>query len=235
MQRSAKVALVAVVVVILAGGAAFWWFVLRDDAPERAGLPERAATDTVPADGGEDGADGTWVVVEGDREVFVGYRIQELFGGETVEKTAVGRTRDVTGTLVVDGDTIVEAEVSADLANLVSDSSRRDNTLRGQGLETDTFPEATFVLDGPVQLPAAPVVGEPAAVTATGALTLHGQTRDVTVELEARWNGDTIDVAGGTEIVLADFGIEAISNPFVSIADTGELELQLTYAPAADS
>ena len=37
---------------------------------------------------------------QGD-EVFAGYRVTEQFAGETIEKTAVGRSRAVTGTVVV--------------------------------------------------------------------------------------------------------------------------------------
>lgn len=240
MQRSAKYALVAVVVITIGGIAGFWWFVLRGDAPERASLPEReVATSTTAGPGDTTGASGTapvatgiegsWVVRPGE-EVFVGYRIQELFAGETVEKTAVGRSPAVEGTMVVEGTTVTAVDVTADLAQLSSDSDRRDAQVRTRGIETDRFPEATFVLTEPLDLGGEPTVGEAITATARGELTLHGVTRPVEVALEARWNGEVVDVVGSLPIVLADHGIEAIDNGFVAIADEGEMELQLTFA-----
>lgn len=226
--RVVAVAAVVVAAVVVAG---VWWLLGGGDAPPPASLPDRptaSGTTAAPSAGGE-GPSGTWTVVRGERDVFVGYRVREQFAGELVEQTAVGRTRDVTGTLVLDGRRVTEVEVVADLKNLVSDRSRRDSSLRIRGLETDDFPTATFRLSTPIELPVEPAVGEPVAVTAEGDLTLHGTTRSVSVPLEARWNGDTIDVAGGTTLRLADFGIDVIDNAVVRIAPEGELELQLTF------
>lgn len=238
MQRSAKIALVAVVAVVVLGSLGFWYFFLRSDAPERAALPSRDTTGvtTTTAAGGDvpptttsaDNADGTWTLAAGEG-VFVGYRISELFGGETIEVTAVGRTPAVTGTMTVSGTTITVVDITANMAALASDSDRRDNALRTQGLETDTYPEATFTLTAPIDLGSLPALDTTVDIVATGDLTLHGVTRSVQIPLQARWNGDSIDVAGGTTVVLADFDITQISNPFVGIADNGEFEMQLVF------
>jgi polyisoprenoid-binding protein YceI len=66
-------------------------------------------------------------------------------------------------------------------------------------------------------------------VTAEGDLTLHGQTRPVSVELTARWNGSTISVQGSVPITLADFGIEQISLPIVTVDEAGTLEFLLLF------
>lgn len=238
MQRSAKIALVAVVAVVVLGSLGFWYFFLRSDAPERAALPSRDTTGvtTTTAAGGDvpptttsaDNADGTWTLTAGEG-VFVGYRISELFGGETIEVTAVGRTPAVTGTMTVSGTTITVVDITANMAALASDSDRRDNALRTQGLETDTYPEATFTLTAPIDLGSLPALDTTVDIVATGDLTLHGVTRSVQIPLQARWNGESIDVAGGTTVELADFDITQISNPFVGIADNGEFEMQLVF------
>lgn len=230
MQRSAKFALVAVVAVTVVGSFAFWFFVLRSSAPERAALPEPAPVTTeAPAANGDDSGspDGTWVVGPGDG--FVGYRIDELFGGETIKVTAVGRTPTNEGSLTIEGTTITEADIVADFDDLTSDSGQRDNYIRTRALQTAEFPEARFVLTAPVELGALPELGEAVTVVATGDLTLRDVTRSVDVELEARWDGETIEVAGGAPIDLPDFDIEVISIPFVTIDDNGEFELQLTF------
>lgn len=235
MQRSAKFALIAVVLVIVLGGLGFWFFVLRGDAPERAGLPQRDGTTTSIAAGQPTGADGQWVV-DGTTNAgsFVGYRISELFAGDTIEVTAVGRTPGVTGNFTVAGTQLVSGTLTADLTRLASDSNRRDDAIRTQGLETSEFPEATFVVAGPVDLGGPPADGATVNLVIPGDLTLHGVTKRVEVPVAARWSGNTLDVAGGTAIVLSDFGITPISNPFVTIADTGEFEMQLVFTRAVD-
>jgi polyisoprenoid-binding protein YceI len=232
MQRSVKIALAAVVVVILAGGAAFWYFVLRDTAAPEASLealqqdsPSGTATDPV-----ED-FDGSWTVVTGEN-VFVGYRIQELFGGESIKKTATGRTPAVSGGLMIDGNQVTEVDITADLTELKSDQTRRDNSQNNNGLEINSFPTATFTLTQPITLPSAPSDGLTADVTAVGDLTLHGVTREVSIPLQASVSGGRINVAGGADIALADFEIDPPNSSFVAVDDAGTFEVQIAFVKA---
>jgi polyisoprenoid-binding protein YceI len=231
-QSSARWTLVAVVAVVVLGTGGFYWFVLRGDAPERASLPVR--TDTTGVASGDDaaaGVDGTYQVSPGP-DVFAGYRVQEQFAGDTIEATAVGRTPAVTGTLTVSGGQVTAVEVEADLTQLASDESQRDNAIRTRGLETSTFPTATFTLTTPIDLPDDIVAGQQLELTATGDLTLHGVTRQVAFPLAAQWDGGgSISAATpqGITILMADFDIEPPSTGFVSVDDEGEIELQLVF------
>jgi polyisoprenoid-binding protein YceI len=230
VSRFWKIA-IPVVVVLVALGFAGWWFFLRDDAPPEATLVARDAPETTVA-GSATSPDGTWTVQQGD-DVFAGYRVTEQFAGETITKTAVGRSPAVTGTLTVEGSTIPAATFEVDMTKLASDSSRRDSRIRSDGLQTNQFTTASFTLTQPLELAAAPALNTEVEVQAIGDLTLHGVTKPVTMALQARWNGDTIDVAGGTAIMMADYGINPPSvGGFVSVADEGRLEVQLTLVPA---
>jgi hypothetical protein len=199
MQRSAKIALIAVVAVIVIGGAGFYWFVLRDTAPPVVTLGDAPAATT---GGAPASADGNWKVQQetspeadsSDYTVFVGYRVMELFAGDTIKKEAVGRTVDVTGTMTIKGQTVPSAEIDATLTSLKSDRSPRDNIIRD--------------------------------------LTLHGQTKSVTVPLDTRWNGANIQITGLVPITFSDYNIEKISIPTVSTDDKGSLEIALTFVPA---
>lgn len=228
MQKSAKIALIAVIVIIIGGSGAFWFFVLRDDTPPPASLSSTGTT--VIGTGGTlpETPEGTWTAIAGDKDSFLGYRIEELFAGDTVKKTAVGRTNSYKGTLVIEGNTVVTAEVTADLTQLKSDQTLRDRTLRGRGLQIDQFPEATFKLTEPITLPSV-ALGEKVTVTAKGDLTLHGVTRPVEVPIEARWAGAVIEIAGRAPIVLADYGIEPIRIATVTVDDQGEMDFSLRF------
>lgn len=242
MSKMGKIVVAAVAVVVVLGGG-LWYFVLRDtspptasldaiDVPTTTGNPTGTGGSTGGGGGSTGSADGTWVVVQGD-DVFVGYRMEELFGGQTIKKTAAGRTPAVTGTVEIDGSTISSATFTADVTQLKSDEARRDGAIGSRGLETETFPEATFTLTEPIALSGAPKEGEEITVSATGDLTLHGVTKAVTLDLTAKWTGSAITVAGSTPIVLADFGMEVIEIPgFVTTDDHGTLELQLVLQPS---
>jgi polyisoprenoid-binding protein YceI len=222
--------LVAAAVVLAVAGVAFYLVVLRDDPPDRVALSPESEAEDAP-----EGATpaGQWVVRTGD-DSFVGYRVRETFAGLSVTSDAVGRTHDVQGTMTVEGETTVTAaEVRAGLQALESDEDRRDNAIRTRGLETDRFPESTFTLSGPLELPAPPTAGERVSVTASGDLTLHGVTKQVDVPVEARWNGSTIEVVGTIDIAFAEYDIDPPNvGGFVSVEDEGEIELQLTFVPA---
>ena len=229
--RTLLVVLAAVVVLVVAG-VAFYLVVLRDDPPERVALSPESETSDAPGDANAS-PEGQWVVRTGD-DSFVGYRVRETFAGLSVASDAVGRTNDVRGTLTVDGEsTVAAADVTAGLQALESDEDRRDNAIRQRGLQTDTFPESTFTLTGPLELPSPPEVGQDVSVTASGDLTLHGVTKPVDVPVQARWSGDTIEVVGTIDVAFSDYDIEAPSvGGFVSVEDEGEIELQLTFVPA---
>jgi polyisoprenoid-binding protein YceI len=225
MSRKLKIGLGIGVVVIAALAAGFFFLFLRDDAPPPATL--RTRSDAPAASGGGD-VNGTWSVQPGD-QVFVGYRMQEQFGGDTVEHTAVGRTPAVSGTMQIEGDKVTTASFNADLTQLSSDQVRRDRYIKSGGLETNQFPTATFVLSDPITLQS-PAPGTEVNANATGDLTIHGVTKRVTIPLKARWNGDSIDISGGTGVVLADYGMHPPAvGGFVKTADHGTFELQLTF------
>lgn len=243
-----RIGLAALLLAVLAAGAfGIWYLFLRPAPPAAVALPSlpvsspgaSAASSSSPgASTAAGGLDGTWQV---DPTVgsfadfsgsFVGYRVQEELASIGAQE-AVGRTPDVTGTLKITGATIATVEVTADLTTLQSDDDRRDGQLKRQGIETGTFPTATFRLTTPIELGALPAEGATISVTATGELTLHGQTNTVEVPLQARLSGGVISVTGSIPIAFADYGIERPNSMLVlSIADHGTMEFQLHFSRA---
>jgi polyisoprenoid-binding protein YceI len=235
MSKTVKMVLGIVVVVVVIGGAGLYWFVLRDTSEKTASLDAIGTPGTTSGAPAQASADGAWKVKQ-DNGVFAGYRVQELFGGSTIKKTANGRSADVSGTMAVKGSSIPAAEVKVNTTKLVSDETRRDSAIASRGLETQKFPEATFKLTSPIALPSAPVLNQEMSVTGKGDLTLHGTTKPVEVPLKATWTGNAIKVATvgeGLPITMADYGISPIEIPgLVTTDDNGTLELQLLFVPA---
>jgi polyisoprenoid-binding protein YceI len=230
---------VAVAVIAIAVTGAFALGVFGGEEPEEAALssPSPAATGSPSATTAGDGssADGIWVVdatsgsLADGTSTFAGYRIDEELGGIGTN-TAVGRTRDVEGSMTIDGTTIADLDVTVDMTTLTSDDDRRDGQLAERGLETATFPTATFTLTTPVELGEAPAQGDTVTADAIGELTVHGVTREVTVPVEARWDGDTIEAVASFDVALADHDIEPpVGFLVLSIADTGTVEMHLRF------
>jgi polyisoprenoid-binding protein YceI len=184
--------------------------------------------------------DGTWTVdpaigsFDYDAGDFsgswVGYRVQEELAG-VGGTTAVGRTPRVTGSLTIDGTTVTAASFEADLTTLESDERNRDGQLGRQGIETDRFPTATFVLTEPIPLGSLPAVGQDVAVSAVGDLTLHGVTRSVSIPLHAALHDGVIAVAGSLTFTWDAFDMEQPSAARVlSLADDVTMETQLFFS-----
>jgi polyisoprenoid-binding protein YceI len=233
---------VAAIVLVAAGG--LWWY-LRDDAPAAVSLEaavesvadadaaDRGSTDTV------DGIEGSWVMdsesgefdFESATGTFAGFRIEEELAaiGST---TAVGRTGDVTGSITIEGSTLVAAGFEVDMTTITTNDSRRDDRVQ-EALETAGNPSGSFTLTEPVELGAGAASGEPVAVTAPGDLTIHGVTRRVEIPLEAQLVDDTVVVTGSLDITFSDFDVDVPDSQVVlSVEDHGVLEVQLLLARA---
>ena len=135
--------------------------------------------------------------------------------------------------MTIDGTTITAVDITADLTQLQSDESNRDRQLQRQGIETATYPTATFKLTQPIELGSVPADGQVVDATATGDLTLHGVTKSVQIPLQARIDGGVISVAGSLPIQFADYGIQSPQGMIVlSVEDHGTLELLVHFAKA---
>jgi len=235
MRRLWKWLVLALVVVV---GLAFagWYFFLKTDPEPRAAITQTPIVTQETTAGGTGSAsalDGTWTVTPATcslPDCFVGYRVTEKLVANISETEATGRTGNVKATMTIDGTTISDVTVTADLRDLTSDNSFRDGRIRSEGLESDDFPEAKFVSTEPITLPAVPTAGETVKTEAKGKFTLHGVTKDVTIQLQGRWDGKQVQVVGSMPIAFDDYGVSAPSAPAVaSVDDHGEMELQLFF------
>ncbi|MCC6236778.1 MAG: YceI family protein [Dehalococcoidia bacterium] len=189
-------------------------------SPTATAAPKTAAGSTTASRWTLDGANS-----------FVGYRINEQLA-QVGANTAVGRTSTVTGDLNFDGNSVTALQVKADMRQLKSDDSRRDNFLRRSSLETDRLPDATFVLAEPIPVSVQATEGASMRATARGDLTVHGVTKRVEIPVEGKITSGKLVVVGSLPVALADYNIEKPRVPLVlSIEDVGTMELSLVFAP----
>jgi polyisoprenoid-binding protein YceI len=170
----------------------------------------------------------TYTVVSDESEAR--YKVEEELASKGAT-TAVGATNAVIGALYFDsnGLPVTCTRIDVDLRTLVSDESRRDNAVQTQGLETATYPLATFILTSVEGLDTALVDGQQTTFTLIGNLTLHGETRVVAWEATVTKDGDSITGDATTTFDMPEFGITPPKmGPVLSIADSVTLEMDLT-------
>ncbi len=253
MPRS-RVLIIVVVIALAIGVGGFIAYdqVLRGDSAAALVLPPASAdpaatsasgssaastagSSAVPAASFDGSVAGTWNVGTGS---VAGYRVREQLAGLSAESDAVGRTDKVTGSITIETSgstsTLTAASLSVDTTSITSDKSQRDNRLRTEGLQTDTYPTATFKLTKPVEIPAAALAGTASDVTLTGDLTIHGVTKSVDIPAKAQLVNGTIQVAGSIGFPLSDYGMTApnIGGFIISIADNGTLEFLVSFTKA---
>jgi polyisoprenoid-binding protein YceI len=225
---------VLVVAAVAAGGYGLWYILIGPSAPA-------AVSPVVPAGAGvaaPASLDGTWNVatslgtIDDGTATFVGYRVQEQLVG-VGGHTAVGRTPKVTGSMSLSGGVVDHVQITADMTALVSDNDQRDNQLKRQAIQTDTFPTSFFKTIAPIDLGTLPADGQTVHATTTGALTIHGVTKTVTIDLAVQRQGGIIAVAGSLPIVFADWSIDKpTSFSVLTVDDHGIMELHLLFTHA---
>ena len=184
---------IVVVVVLAVGGPFVFFHFIEGNGPAPLSLkssPAASGTQSasaVSSRGASEAVAGTWAVGSGSR---VGYRVNEILGGQS--HTAVGRSSAVTGQMVVKGSTVKTASFTVKMATIHTDSAQRDSQFDGRIMDVATYPDGTFALTKPIVMAPLPATGTIKTYSATGNLTLHGQTRPVTFPVKAELTGKGI-------------------------------------------
>lgn len=123
---------------------------------------------------------------------------------------------------------MTDARFEIDLRQLRSDDSRRDNRIRGQGLEPGRFPTAAFVAAAPVNVGPPGSSGQARELEVAGDLSLHGVTKRVTLPVKAVLADNRIELVGSLTFPRSDFAIDppSIAN-FVTVEPNATFEFRL--------
>ncbi|SED74693.1 YceI family protein [Ruania alba] len=153
---------------------------------------------------------------------YAGYRVHEILQGNDVNVT--GRTESVQGSATVEAGVVTEAMITVDMASVATDESARDAYFRDSALDVEEFPEATFTLTDPAELP-----DGGGSLTLSGDLEVHGVTQSVELETETAVTAEQVEVAGTVPITFSDFDVQAPDLGFVTVDDAGAVEFSLVW------
>jgi polyisoprenoid-binding protein YceI len=177
---------------------------------------------------------GRWTVAGGS---VAGYRVREKLGFLPAESDAVGRTSEITGDVLVteSGHTvrITGATFTVAVNTLKSNEAMRDQHIQTIGLQSATYPKATFTLSSPLTLPASALTGGVVHVPVTGVFVIHGASRRLTVPVQMRLSNSAIEAVGSLTFPWSEFNMTAPSvGGFVTVTGhaTMEFDLHLQHA-----
>ncbi len=178
------------------------------------------------------------------------FRVGERMVGIDTGNDATGTTEAVTGVVVLKADGSIDSsqsKITVDMKTLKSDQQLRDMYLQGYILHTEKFPTLEFVPTKAVGMPfplpmGKPLPGtkltnypEPAAFKLVGNMTLHGVTTEVTWNIVATINNETVSGQADTTMQFAQFGLTKPSVPLLaSVSDDIRLEVEFRTKRSAN-
>ncbi|MFN7036674.1 MAG: YceI family protein [Bellilinea sp.] len=197
--------------------------------------PTAVANDPQPTEtteseqvGSEQAETKVFKIVPGESRVT--YEVGETFINQNNRfAVAVGVTTEVRGEVYANLTNPPESSIGVievDISQFRSDSSRRDGVIRNQWLESARYPIARFEPLRVEGLPEAYNEATPYAFRVIGNLTVKNVTREVTFDITAQLQGETLTGKAATTILMSDFGVGPIS--ILGVLNT-EDEVKLTF------
>ena len=144
---------------------------------------------------------------------------------------AIGTTHSVKGSFKIRTGTsplVAAMNITVDLSTLQSDAQRRDDFIKQNSLQTDTYPDATFVSVSTQNLPSSYTDGQTVHFQLTGNLTMHGKTNKEVFDVQGKVVGNTITGTATSTIYMTDFGIQPPNLANIAIAQN-KVVITLTF------
>ncbi len=148
---------------------------------------------------------------------------------------AIGTTHSVQGTFKIRTGTsplVASMNITVDLSTLQSDAQRRDDFIKQNSLQTDTYPNATFVSVSTQGLPSNYTNGQTVHFQLIGNLTMHGKTNKEVFDVQGKVVGNTVTGTATSTIYMTDFGIQPPNLANIAIAQN-KVVITLTFTAKA--
>jgi polyisoprenoid-binding protein YceI len=146
---------------------------------------------------------------------YASYEVQEQFLSKPLPNEAIGKTSTIQGGLALQSTgtpTITALKTTVNLQTLVSDSSRRDDAIKGNWLQSSTYPLATFVVKTPQAATTGTYTdGQQITFKLSGNMTVHNTTHPETFTVQGKLDGKTITGVAKSLVYMKDFGFSAPS------------------------
>ncbi|NJO00018.1 MAG: YceI family protein [Anaerolineales bacterium] len=141
------------------------------------------------------------------------YQVQEEFFNRPVSiVNPIGSTKAIEGQfqLTISGSQVqlADNQFTVDLRTLTSDEGRRDERIRNEWLESNTYPNAVFKATSIENFPADAVEGQDVSFQVTGDMTVREVTKPQTFDVTARLDGNIFSGTATSYLLMRDYGFE---------------------------
>jgi polyisoprenoid-binding protein YceI len=166
-----------------------------------------------------------------DEEFFSGALAK--LGIEAGLVDVIGSTQNFAGQFNINFDDLSALEgtnqFTVELNTLTTDQSRRDNWIRNNGPQFNTYPLAEFTATGLEGPPESYTEGEEVQFKLLGNLTIREITQPVTFDVMAKVEGDTVTGVATAALKMTDFGIDPpnFANT-LSVANEFQIRVEFT-------
>ena len=195
----------------------------RDDQPAKQ--PHVAATSTADSSAAPTATAGSTSAAPSGSLTFTltpgksiaSYKVREQLARLSLPSDAIGKTTAVSGSVTIKADGSIDpssSKFTVDLSTLVSDEAMRDNFIKRNTLQTNQYPDATFVPKQTTGLPNPLPSSGQVNFQLTGDMTIHGTTKSITWTVTGTVNGSSATGVATTSFKFEDFGL---SQPQVSV------------------
>lgn len=204
-----------------------------DDADTSGETGSAADSGTMTADPSSDGV--FRLIASESQARFI---VDEVLLGR--EKTVIGITNDLAGTINPDFEDPANTSVgpiTIDLSTLQTDDDNRTRQVRDTILETDVedYRYAVFEADSLSGLPDSIIIGMPFQFQIDGLVTIHGVTLEKTFDVQAVAASESrLEGTASLEILYSEFGVSILRLPrqVASVSEEVILELEFVAEPA---
>ena len=120
------------------------------------------------------------------------------------------------------------ASFKVNVYSLKSNEAMRDQHIHTIGIQSATYPYATFLLTRTLSLPSAALNGKVVIEPVTGVFDIHGTSRTQTLPLQVSLSNDLIQAVGSLTFPWSRFNMTAPSvGGFVSVTGHATMEFEL--------
>ena len=159
------------------------------------------------------------------------YRVREQLVNVSLPNDAIGRTKEVTGAIVLKTDGSIvspDSKFVVGLQTLQTDQSQRDNYVRRNLLQIDQYPTVVFVPTQVTGLPSPLPQSGDVTFKLIGDLTIRNVTQQVTWNVTGKIQGNELTSQATTSFKFDYFGLTQPKVPVVlSVEDHIQLELDM--------
>ena len=194
-------------------------------APAPAATTAPVATPT-PTPTAQAVAGSVWTVGSASKATV---SVREQLVGRSAPNDAVLVATGGTGSFEVnaDGSFTPASKITFDLTTLTSDSRDRDNFVKNDTINIRQFPKAELIPTKTTGLALPLPASGTFTFVLTGRMTIHGVTKDVTFDVQAKRDGAslTVTATAAPSWTFGDFGMTAPVLPFRVVSVVDELRV----------